>query len=408
MLWLWTGFLLFVTIMLALDLGVFHRKAHVVSTREALGWSSVWIGLSLTFTAVVWALYKWNVFDIAVHDAAMVARNPGLYPSTPGKAAMMYLNGYLTEWSLSVDNIFVIAVIFAYFRIPAQYQHRVLFWGIIGAVVLRGVFILLGAGLIARFHWTIYIFGAILLVTAIRLLFAGGEHDPGNSRIVRFIHRHFPVTDRIHGQKFIVDRSEIQPGEKVDEVWDETQANGDGPSGSVAAAAGAGPASVDYRGAAKATGRVLTPLGLALIVVETTDVIFAFDSIPAIFGITGDPFLVFTSNIFAILGLRAMYFALAGIIRKFHHLQTALALVLGFIALKMLLTDVVHEYERLQELMPFITFGVIVFCIVGGIIASLLLPLSPKEEKELELIEKTADSPPPPRRPDEPPPSDAP
>lgn len=381
MIWLWTCFLLFVTIMLALDLGVFHRKAHVVSTREALGWTAVWVSLSLAFTLVVWALYHWDVFEIHTSDAALAARHPGLYPATAGKAAIMYLNGYLTEWSLSVDNIFVIAVIFAYFRIPAQYQHRVLFWGIIGAVVLRGVFIVLGAGLIARFHWTIYIFGLILLVTAIRLLFVGGEHDPSKSRIVRFIYRHFPVTDRLHGQKFFVLRSEIAPGEHVDETWDVPQADGTHSAGNAPAA----PAEGALR---KTTGRVLTPLGLALLVVEATDVLFAFDSIPAIFGITGAPFLVFTSNIFAILGLRAMYFALAGIIRKFHHLQSALALILGFIAVKMLLTDVIHDYKQLHEFMPYITFGVIVLCIAGGILMSLLLPVSPEQEKELEMIER--------------------
>jgi tellurite resistance protein TerC len=378
MIWLWIGFLLFVTVMLALDLGVFHRKAHVISTKEALSWSAVWISMSLVFTFVVYVLYRENAFGVAQHDLDLAARYPSLYPSTPWQAAIMYLNGYLTEWSLSVDNIFVIAVIFAYFRIPAQYQHRVLFWGIIGAVVLRGVFILLGAGLIRQFHWTIYIFGAILLFTAIRLMFAGGEHDPSKSRIVRFIYRHFPVTDRLHGMRFVVDRSEIAADEHVDETWD-------APDGSESASV---VADTNRRGQAiEKTGRVLTPLGLALLVVEATDVIFAFDSIPAIFGITGDPFLVFTSNIFAILGLRSMYFALAGIIRKFHHLQTALALVLGFIALKMLLSDVIKDYKDLHEIMPGITFAVIILCIAGGIVASLLLPPSASEEKELELIE---------------------
>ena len=380
MIWLWIGFLLFVTAMLALDLGVFHRKAHVISTKEALSWSAVWISMSVVFTFVVYLLYKQNAFGVADHDLELAAKYPALYPSTPWQAAIMYLNGYLTEWSLSVDNIFVIAVIFAYFRIPAQYQHRVLFWGIIGAVVLRGVFILLGAGLIRQFHWTIYIFGAILLFTAIRLMFAGGEHDPGKSRIVRFIYRHFPVTDRLHGMRFVVDRSEIAADEHVDETWDSP----DG-SGSAAVAAGKGGGGQ----ALKKTGRVLTPLGLALLVVEATDVIFAFDSIPAIFGITGDPFLVFTSNIFAILGLRSMYFALAGIIRKFHHLQTALALVLAFIALKMLASDFIKDYKDLHEIMPGITFAVIVLCIAGGIVASLLLPPTAKEEKELELIERS-------------------
>ena len=382
MIWLWIGFLLFVTAMLALDLGVFHRKAHVVSTKEALGWSAVWITLSLVFTVFVYILYTQNAFGVAEHDKDLAALYPSLYPSTPWQAAIMYLNGYITEWSLSVDNIFVIAVIFAYFRIPAQYQHRVLFWGIIGAVVLRGFFILLGAGLIRQFHWTIYIFGAILLFTAIRLLFLGGEHDPSKSRIVRFIYRRFPVTDRMHGMRFVVDRSEIASDEHVDETWDAPKARGLEGGASSGIESGSGSASL------KKAGRVLTPLGLALLVVEATDVIFAFDSIPAIFGITGDPFLVFTSNIFAILGLRSMYFALAGIIRKFHHLQTALALVLGFIAIKMLLSDVIKDYKDLHEIMPGITFLVIIFCIAGGIIASLLLPTTPAEEKELELIER--------------------
>ena len=376
MIWLWIGFLLFVTLMLALDLGVFHRKAHVVSTKEALGWSTIWISLSLAFTGLVWVFYQYDVFEIASHDRQLAATNPGMYPTSPGKAAIMYLNGYLTEWTLSVDNIFVIAVIFGYFRIPAQYQHRVLFWGIIGAVVLRGVFIVLGAGLIQRFHWTIYIFGLILLVTAIRLLFSGGAHDPSQSRIVRFIYRHFPVTDRLHGQKFLVARSEIAPGEHVDETWEQPDPSKGTPGD--AAPDRSGPSALDQ---AKKTGRVLTPLGLALLVVEATDVIFAFDSIPAIFGITASTFLVFTSNIFAILGLRAMYFALAGIIRKFHHLQTALALVLGFIAVKMLGTDLIHNVHGLHDWMPYITFGVIVLSISGGIVASLLLPAKESPEE---------------------------
>jgi TerC family integral membrane protein len=216
MIWLWVGFLTFVVAMLALDLGVIHRKAHVVSLKESLGWSAVWIGMALAFSPVVYLLYSSHLAGFGNYNPALVSQSPSLYPDSPLEAMTMYLAGYVTEKSLSVDNIFVIALIFAYFRIPGMYQHRVLFWGILGAIVLRGIFIGVGAALIANFHWVIYIFGVILLITAIKLLFSG-EPEPGESWLTRFIYRRFPVTDRIHGQQFIIPRSELMAGEEVEE-----------------------------------------------------------------------------------------------------------------------------------------------------------------------------------------------
>lgn len=369
MLWLWIAFVAFVVAMLALDLGVIHRKAHVVSLKESLGWSAVWIGISLAFAPVVYLLHGSHLAGFGTYDPDLVARNPSLYPDSALEAMTMYLAGYVTEKSLSVDNIFVIAIIFAYFRIPALYQHRVLFWGILGAIVLRGIFIGLGTALIASFHWIIYVFGVILLVTSIKLLFAGEEMDPSRSRIVRFIYRYFPVTDTLHGERFLIRREELAPSERVDEAWDE-------------AAEGGKPAQPARM--ADKSALVLTPLGLVLLVVEGTDVIFAVDSIPAIFGITADPFLVFTSNIFAILGLRALYFALAGVIRKFHHLQTALALILGYISIKMLASGLIHKVEWLHEAMPYVTLAVVILGIAGGIVASLIFPGGEPEPEQTE------------------------
>jgi len=311
-LWIWLGFILFVLLVLALDLGVFHRKAHVVRTKEALTWSAVWISLGLAFAAFVYVAYDHHWLGLGVTPDAVDGRiNDG------ASATLKYLTGYVVEKSLSVDNVFVIAMIFAFLRVPALYQHRVLFWGILGALVLRGAMIGIGAKLIAEFHWVLYVFGALLIATAAKMLLAKEGHaDLSENMVVRLSRRLFPVSDRFHGEHFVVRAGAAASGEP------ETP---DAP-----------PARDDAVERAKPGTWMLTPLALALILVETTDLIFAVDSIPAIFAITADPFLVFTSNVFAILGLRSLYFALAGMIDKFRYLKVSLAAVLGLVGAKML------------------------------------------------------------------------
>jgi tellurite resistance protein TerC len=315
MIWIWIAFIGLVLALLALDLGVFHRKAHVVGFREALGWSAVWIGMGLAFAVFVFFAYEgaWFGFGTAPDPV------DGL-PIDGSTAVEKYLTGYVVEKSLSADNIFVIAMIFAFLAVPPLYQHRVLFWGILGALVLRGLMIALGAKLIAEFHWVLYFFAAFLILTAVRMLFLReGEGDPGRNIVVRLARRLIPVTARFHGDHFVVRagapaslESEV-PGASAlaDEVVDQA------PRGAL----------------------LFTPLALALIVVESTDLVFAVDSIPAIFAITGDAFLVFTSNVFAMLGLRSLYFALAGMVKKFRYLKTSLALVLLLVGVKMLLAE---------------------------------------------------------------------
>jgi TerC family integral membrane protein len=315
MIWIWIGFIAFVLLMLALDLGVFHRKAHVVSVREALAWSGVWLALGLSFAAFVYIAYNGQWFGLGtVVDPVDGLLNDGR------TATEKYLTGYAVEKSLSVDNIFVIVMIFTFFAVPPLYQHRVLFWGILGALVLRGVMIALGAKLIAEFHWVLYVFAVFLILTAIKMLFLKTEHtDPNKNVVIRLTRRLFPVTARFHGEHFVVRagapasyESEVPGAPSIpDEVVDK----------------------------ARPGTLLLTPLALALVMVETTDLIFAVDSIPAIFAITGDPFLVFTSNVFAILGLRSLYFALAGMVTKFRYLKAALAIVLMVVGVKMLFAE---------------------------------------------------------------------
>lgn len=268
---LWTAFNVFVLGMLALDLGVFHRKAHAVSIKEASMWSLVWIALAMVF-------------------------NLGIYFSWGKEPALEFLTGYVIEKSLSVDNLFVFLMIFQYFNTPAQYQHRVLFWGILGALILRAIFIAAGAALLSNFHWMMYVFGAFLIVTGVKMYLQGEEKiEPEKNPVVRLFERCVPVLKQYEGQKFFVRRD----------------------------------------------GRVYaTLLTLVLIVVETTDVIFAVDSIPAIFAITQDPFIVYTSNVFAILGLRALYFMLAGVMAMFVYLKVGLSFVLCFVGAKMMLVDI--------------------------------------------------------------------
>ena len=310
--WIWTAFIAFVLLMLALDLGVFHREAHVVSVKEAIVWSALWVSMGLAFSVFIYFAYDGKWFGLGtVADAVDGLTNGG------AAATEKYLTGYVVEKSLSVDNIFVIAMIFGFFAVPALYQHRVLFWGILGALLLRGAMIGLGAKLIAEFHWVLYLFAVFLILTAIKMLFLKAEHtDPNKNVLVRLTRRIFPVTARFHGEHFIVRAGE--PASHESEI------------------PGAPAVPDEVVEAARPGTLLLTPLALALVMVETTDVIFAVDSIPAIFAITADPFLVFTSNVFAILGLRSLYFALAGMVQKFRYLKVSLALILMVVGVKML------------------------------------------------------------------------
>jgi tellurite resistance protein TerC len=295
---LWIGFTVFVLALLALDLGVFHRQAHEVSTREALSWSIVWISLALLF-------------------------NAGVYTWFGPERGLEFLTGFLIEKALAVDNIFVFVVLFSYFAVPASLQHKVLFWGILGALVMRAIFIFLGAALLHHFHWIMYVFGAFLLLTGIKL-FKQNETDihPERNLLFRLFIRFVPAIPAYRGGRFFVRQS----------------------------------------------GRwYATPLLFVLVSVEATDLVFAIDSIPTIFAVTSDPFIVYTSNIFAILGLRALYFLLAGIIHQFHYLKTGLAFVLAFVGVKMMIVD-------LYKIPIGASLAVIALLIGGAILASLLWP----------------------------------
>jgi tellurite resistance protein TerC len=268
--WAWGVFLLVVIAMLMVDLGVFHRKAHVLSMREATIWSIVWVVVALVFNAIVWVWLG-------------------------HQKALEFFTGYLVEKALSADNIFVFAVLFNYFAVPPEYRHRVLFWGVLGAIVFRLTFILAGTALLKKFHWVVYIFGIIVIVSGIKLLMRKDEEiDPERNPVLRLARRFLPITPNYHGQNFFV----------------------------------------------RLNGKFMaTPLALVLLVVESTDIVFAIDSIPAIFAITRDPFIVFTSNVCAILGLRALYFLLEGMIRLFRYLDEGLAVILVFIGIKMLVSE---------------------------------------------------------------------
>ena len=344
--WIWLGFIVFVILMLALDLGVFHRHAHVVSIKEALGWSAVWAGLGLTFTFFIYYGYENHWLGLGnVVDAVDGQINNGK------TAALKYLTGYVVEKSLSVDNVFVIAMLFGFFAVPAIYQHRVLFWGILGALVMRGVMIGVGAKLVSEFHWVLYVFGIFLILTAVKMLVMKTDHtDPNQNIVVRLTRKFFPITQRFHGEHFFVRAG--SPGSLEPEV------------------PGAQPMIDEAVANAKPGTLMLTPLMLALIMVETTDLIFAVDSIPAIFAITADPFLVFTSNVFAILGLRSLYFALAGMIEKFRYLKISLSLVLALVGVKML----IHSWlkEMLGPNFNLYLLVVVLLILAAGVAASLL------------------------------------
>jgi tellurite resistance protein TerC len=346
MVWLWVGFIVFVLLMLALDLGVFHRHAHVIKVKEALVWSAVWITLSLAFAVFVYYGYEnhWLGLGSSI-DAADGVLNDGT------TATVKYLTGYVVEKSLSVDNIFVIAMIFGFFAVPSIYQHRVLFWGILGALLMRGAMIALGATLIARFHWILYLFGVFLIVTGIKMLVLKTDHtDPNQNVIVRLTRRIFPITSRFHGQHFAV--------------------RAGAPASYESAFPGTAALPDEAVDKARAGMLMLTPLALALIVVEFTDLIFAVDSIPAIFAITADPFLVFTSNVFAILGLRSLYFALSGMLDKFRYLKLSLALVLMVVGVKMLMANWLKE--MLGSGFNFYLLGVVLLILAAGVAGSLI------------------------------------
>ena len=303
--WFWVGFVAFVLAMLSIDLGVFNRTPHVVGAREALTWTAVWVGLALIFAG-----------GLALHSGP--------------QSALTFLTGYVIEESLSVDNIFVIVLIFQYFAVPAQFQHRVLFWGILGALMMRGLFIGLGAALLARFEWIIYVFGALLVITGIRMAIKqDDEFDGEHNRVVRLVRGLVPLTAGYRGKHFIV----------------------------------------------RERGRQFaTPLLLVLVLVEATDLIFAIDSIPAIFGITRDPFLVFTSNIFAVLGLRSLFFLLATVVTKFYLLKYGLAVILTFVGAKMLLEPWVH-------ISILVSLGIVLFVLAASIGASLRWPATTNDPK---------------------------
>jgi tellurite resistance protein TerC len=307
---IWIAFLVFVVTMVALDLGVFHRKDKVITTRSALAWSAFWIGLALIFNLMVYLLYENNYSWASLATEHLTGR----------QAAVQFLMGYVLEKSLSLDNIFVIAMVFSYFRVPLAMQHRVLFWGILGAVVLRGVMIGLGVALINRFEWVTYLFGAFLLYSAVRMLLLRHENiEPGDNPLVRLARRWLPLTDQYHGHHFIV---------KVD-------------------------------------GKMMaTPLLLALLLVESSDVMFAVDSIPAVFAVTRDPFIIFTSNIFAILGLRSLYFVLATYMEKFRYLKHSLVFVLAYVGVKMIIGN--H-----YDISDAASMAIIVGILLVGILASI-------------------------------------
>ena len=317
--WAWAGFGLFILLMLALDLGVLNRKAHAVTYKEATVWSVVWVTLALAFAGIVF----WK---------------------TDRQTGLEFLTGYVIELSLSVDNLFVFLLIFSYFRVPAKYQHRVLFWGVLGALVMRMTMIGIGATLVERFHWILYLFGAFLIYTGFKMLRQDeGETNPEDNPLVRFATRLVPITRRFEGDKFF------------------TAAKG------------------------KKMGTLLL---LVLVIVEVSDLVFAVDSIPAIFGITTNPFIVYTSNVFAILGLRSLYFLLAGVVEKFHYLKIGLAIVLMFVGVKMLSEGYLADRFGLsKETVILVSLGVVAVVLLSSVAASLLWPVPAADQVEVELPE---------------------
>lgn len=309
---IWVIFIACVLVLLALDLFVINKKAHVVQTKEAAIWTSIWVLLAFAFSGVIYLLYS----------NGSIANPTNL---TANQAVLKYITGYLIELSLSIDNVFVIAVIFSSFGIPAQYQHRVLFWGILGAIVFRAMMILFGVVLINKFDWVIYVFGVFLLYTAFKMATSSGtKFDPKTSKLYRFIRKLFPVTKSIEGEHFFIKKMGI---------------------------------------------RAATPLFVALLIIELTDILFALDSIPAILAITSDPFIVFSSNILAILGLRSMYFLISRMLQKFRYINYSLVAILSYVGVKMLISHHV-------EIPEWLSLAVIAVSLAAGIIASLTIPIS--------------------------------
>ncbi len=315
---IWILFIALIIVFLALDLGVFHKNDHVIKTKEAGIWTAIWVTVALGFSGVIYWLFSNGLVD-----------NPtGL---TPNNAVMKYITGYLIELSLSIDNVFVIAVIFSAFKIPALYQHRVLFWGILGAIVFRGLMIVFGVALINKFEWIIYVFGVFLLYTAFNMLKGADHHfDPKDSFVFRQIKKVYPITSSFHGHDFFIKRMGI---------------------------------------------KAATPLFVALMMIELTDVLFALDSIPAILAITADPFIVFSSNILAILGLRSMYFLISRMLEKFRYINYSLVAILAFVGLKML-------FSHYLELPEWVSLTVISVSLLAGVMASLLIP---EKEKDITI-----------------------
>jgi len=312
---IWALFILMILIFVAIDLGVFNREPHVISVKEASCWTGLWVSIALLFSLVVYYIY----------NNELIANPSNL---TPSEAALDYITGYLIELSLSIDNIFVIAVIFSSFQIPTKYQHRVLFWGILGAIVFRAIMILFGVVLINRVSWMIYVFGVFLIFTAYKMLTTQDEpFNPRNSFVFRQIRKFIPITQRMDGERFFIKLKHI---------------------------------------------RAATPLFVALIVIEVTDVLFALDSVPAIIAITSDPFLVFSSNILAIMGLRSMYFFLSNMLDRFAYLEYSLIIILTFVGVKMLLSHTI-------EIPHSISLGVILTSLIGGVVGSLYLS-KPEDE----------------------------
>lgn len=315
--WLWIGFNAFVLVLLALDLGVFHRNSHVITVREAATWTVAWVSLAALFAA-------------------------GIFYFAGSKLALEFVAGYLIEYSLSVDNIFVFVLLFTYFRVPATYQHRVLFWGILGALIMRGTLIVVGAALIERFEWIIYIFGAFLIFTGLRMAFNKEDEEvhPDGNIVVRLFRRIMPVTQESHGHHFFI----------------------------------------------REAGRwAATPLFIVLLIVETTDLIFAVDSIPAIFAVTRNPFIVYTSNVFAILGLRSLYFLLSGVMDKFYYLKLGLAAILTFVGVKMLLSHTAFAIRI--EVSLAVIIGILALSVVASLIRSRRL-------ERVGVVEKVKPDPP--------------
>lgn len=305
----WGVFIAFIILFLALDLGVFNRTPHVIKTKEAAIWTTVWVTIALGFSGVIYWLFQ----------NGLVENPTGLAPDV---AMLKYITGYLIELSLSIDNVFVIAVIFSSFAIPQKYQHEVLFYGILGAIVFRALMIFFGVALINKFDWIIYVFGAFLLITAFRMLtHKESEFDPKKSKIFRFLKKLFPVSYKMDGDKFFIKRMGV---------------------------------------------RAATPLFVALIMIELTDILFALDSIPAILAITADPFIVFSSNILAILGLRSMYFLISRMLTKFRYINYSLVIILAFVGVKMILSHNV-------EIPEWLSLGIIGVSLAGGIIASVVI-----------------------------------